>query len=851
VLTGDMGRQFVAFFKYFKTVFTSNADFSYTFYKTLGGDMPGFSAYYLHNPLLFILFLFPEEKIAVGIEVLILLQTALCGLSASVFLNNVNKPSPASLIFSTAYSGMGFIYAYFVCTLYFSNLALLPLVLLAFSRFLGIGQENEKAPAESLTDSEDGSLSIRGKIPQADKKSMILFILLTALYVFMSYYMGYMLMLFLVILYLAALIEDFSRIRKLPSFAFALATALLLNGVFLLMTALSLRGEKSSVNADFGFYRRFKLADFLSVLLAGNDSASQLPMVYSSLTAVCFLILFFLLKRPVREKLAALFVLAALYISMWINTLDSVWHGFNNPQGFPFRYSFLFSLAVIFPAYRSYLEIREETGKEVNIKYSLSCEDKKRWKTAAALGITFLIPVILYIMKNPYVSTGRLIISGAVLCLTGLSLIINKRSKKAAFILCLATVISEVTLSAVTIYPAYNAEGEDGTLPLISEFNERYRSIDRAVETCRPKGEELYRMEKDFLFTPNDSMLFDYPGLSHYSSCEKAEVRHFMERMGFRDTGVYAYYGPGSTAFADALLGVRYYISRFDETYKPYDYVSSEGDYYVYENPHALKMAFPADEGIKDFDIEAENIFECQNALAKMTGGAEAKKTEAEKTGSERSGDGKGDLYIKAEYDRTGSDKELTYNIHIMDRLPLYFYFESEDPAPVEIYVNGTDWDHYFTDSNEGVLNAGTYDPGTELEISLKALGDRVSVSGAYFYYENTGAFADWGKRASKRAASSLQMMKSSELHYDMKVPENSMIVMSIPFDRGWRIRVDGIPVKAEKVLGALLAIPAKEGNHSIDMRYIPEGFYPGLVISFAGFMMLAALCIRKEHKGI
>ena len=177
IMTGDLDKQFVDFFSYFKSVFTTKNDALYTLEKNLGGDMPGFAAYYINDPLLFLLFLFPGKYIALGISVLFSVQTALCGLTGCVYLNKTPRfvgegnghAGICSVIFSTAYAMNGFIFGYQPLIIYFSNLIILPLILLMFDRIL---------------------LSYK-------KRYMISYSLLLALYIFMNYYMGFMLMIFL------------------------------------------------------------------------------------------------------------------------------------------------------------------------------------------------------------------------------------------------------------------------------------------------------------------------------------------------------------------------------------------------------------------------------------------------------------------------------------------------------------------------------------------------------------------------------------------------------------------------------------------------------------------------------
>ena len=62
ILISDMNKQFNDYYAYFKTIVTGENNLIYTFSKTLGGDMVGFSAYYLQNPFLFLLLHKPKRK---------------------------------------------------------------------------------------------------------------------------------------------------------------------------------------------------------------------------------------------------------------------------------------------------------------------------------------------------------------------------------------------------------------------------------------------------------------------------------------------------------------------------------------------------------------------------------------------------------------------------------------------------------------------------------------------------------------------------------------------------------------------------------------------------------------------
>ena len=66
---------------------------------------------------------------------------------------------------------------------------------------------------------------------------------------------------------------------------------------------------------------------------------------------------------------------------------------------------------------------------------------------------------------------------------------------------------------------------------------------------------------------------------------------------------------------------------------------------------------------------------------------------------------------------------------------------------------------------------------------------------------------------------------------------EPEHMIITIPYDGGWKVLVDGKQQKPEKALGALLGLDLEEGIHRIEIRYIPQGFWCGFGITILSFM--------------
>lgn len=805
ILTGDMDIEFVNFYAYFINTMSSKSDWSYMLAKTLGGDFPGLAAFQLHDPLLFLLFLFPGEKIVAGIEFIFSLQIAIAGLSASILLNNRYRTSWMSLLFSTGYAFSAFFFGYLVLTIYFGALAVLPLVLYFFLRFV-----------------EEG-------------RCRILFIVSTCYYIFVNYHMGFMLVIFMAVLYLSRLIIDKDLIKRLPNLILSGTTILLIDGFFLIRIGLSLLGEKTTEGADYGFYRRFPMNQLFAGMFSGSARNDLRPLIYCSVAAFFFAVVYFISKKiPLREKIASLAVLAVVAVSMWINCLDAVWHGFNNPEGFYWRYAYYISITVIATGYRGFVSYvyGDEEGEDAAGRIGTDGR-KLIWITALVI---CLYMAWLMIVRNPYLDVTRLVINvGLVAVITGASLFITRRGKSrtVAFLVLLTVSIAEMLYSAKTSYICLNSYG--GSFPEISKFKDDYRDISDVISFIKSEDEGFYRIEKDFDRAINDPAMFDYIGLSHDSSCEKDEILDWLVNFGFCKTVYFTYYNGGSTSFVDSLFGIRYYVSRFDTIEKPYEHMSYSGKYSLYKNGDALPMAYIAPQGFKDDDLSAGNTFEKQNRLASYW--------------SDDPVYIKADPYVTLEgaveegsgrYVRTDEEGYIVYNIPITEKMPLYFYFYAPDRQEGEVFVNGGSRDVYFTVNHWNTLCAGTYEPGDTLEIRMQIKGDELTVSEACFYYEDPKALAKWGEAAGKLDSSigDVKEITSSNLTFTTDSKENATVVVSVPYEEAWNVTCDGGKIATGTAIGELMCFEVPEGAHTIEMKYTPEGTWAGAAVSLAGIIL-------------
>ena len=904
-LVSDINAQFAAFFSYWKNTVLSDTDnFKFTLSKTLGGSMSGFKGYYLNNPFLFLLFLFPDEKISVGIYYMLSLQVGLMGLTFELMLLGMwkisseklikentcgktdnalvpDKKAPVyHLIFSWGYALSGYVMAYLTIPMYYCSLILLPVI------FLGLNMMMSRPCGFSAQGKEDCLKNeCSGKIKccfynlrmfifkyKRQLVGMMVYITSLAAAIWSNYYTGYMICIFLALYFIACRICGLSENRlacvskensaarkrcvcrgaalQWIVFIFASLFAVALTLISLIPTIKSLSGQKTSdLSAVLDFSLSYHPKELILNLLPGNFSCDfsngAAPCIYVGLVPLVCVVLFLLpkfrkysLKSPVkgysqsavllsdnkvllrsnsdseevsltslnmprgawfyrrsislRRKITGLSLLIILLLSTLVTGLDNVWHGFNSPVGFSHRQSFILVFMLLLLGAKGLDEFitgsedcavnsgeGEIKPKDSDVKPT-DCEAKLRANEAKAARLK-VNAVNEVKFKTDKAKAAKLKETAAKLKVYVVPLIVILQA-------------GELSYNTVSSLKAY----ESAEMNSQQEFEEFYLVNKQIVDKIASENEpdSVYRIEKDYFLNHNDAMLLGYNGLSHNSSCESETVKKFCARLGLRNQGIWASYIDGSTTFADSLLGVKYFISRFDSTDKPYESDFSHEDRYVYKNPYALNIAWKDSlEHVLSVDMENQNLFEVQNQMAGYSIYTPAKFEESlsglkasvcetakadfinestdETVGVKNTGSGTAsrlpDEYTLYTRDKSepenndagavsGDEAAMSYEVNSEDiccidyevmldsDCVLYCYFAAPREQGAKLYVNGGDRDDYFSDFRWNIVNVGSFLKGDKVTVRLEVTGDELEFYDAYFYEEHLDVIEQWYK---------------------------------------------------------------------------------------------------------
>lgn len=101
-------------------------------------------------------------------------------------------------------------------------------------------------------------------------------------------------------------------------------------------------------------------------------------------------------------------------------------------------------------------------------------------------------------------------------------------------------------------------------------------------------------------------------------------------------------------------------------------------------------------------------------------------------------------------------------------------------------------------------------------------------------------------------AADSLRdaQLTDTRLTGKTSVSQPKMMYLSIPYDGGWHLKVDGKETEKQIVFAGMTGVLLTPGQHTIEMVYELRYFSKGVILSLLGLAALAALIFVQRRKG-
>ncbi len=824
----DLKRQYVDYYAYYRTLLTGKNNIFYSFSTTLGSGTIGFFAYYMTSPFIMLLSLFSRDRIYLGITLIIGLKLILASFimdftlqkafgtskSVSVFERN----SASIYIGAVSWAFSGFLFAHSMNLMWIDVVMLLPLYIYFLEKLL---VKNEKAP----------------------------FIIVLSLMALLNYYITYQVVLFtalwtvvrIAVLGLKKPIALIWRVIYSSAISGAISAFLMIPTFLELMDSpkdITLLGMKLKNN-------NLSFVDLLSKLptLSYDEIEPRFgyPQLFCGVLLVTLLLVYFLSKEiALRERAGMLLLILVMMLSMGIDLLNLIWHAGMEPSGHPYRQAFFFVFLVILCAERALLGFEKKEGLLI----------------PGAVFVMMLMG-LFFIRRGGYdhISNKTIIVNLAlILCyMAGIFISFNaKRNKERALsvILSIFLLINVLDLTA-NAYHTYGFQSLKCESAL--EYSETIRDNYKEFYYVQANDRYFYRMENLVPRQQNDALQYDFNGITHYSSAGLIYARYFLQRLGFNDDNLYTSYGHDNTETADSLLGIKYLIGDGSVSVHHNYQLFHEGTKNTYYNPYALGLAV----GTSDFDLEgisdpgdvrpdpamthvpALDPFSLQEDMySRITGKEQHIFVDADVSG--------GDLT-----ETDGKFKKIFEVTAAMDG-EMYMYLGGLIGAGEGLSVyRGEDFlTSYGNLSCTKVLNLGYLSKGESLEITVQAENEDDNFGEALFVTEDVSALEKAYENADDRNCM-VTRMSSSSLKIETK--DYDGVFLTVPYQDGWNIKVDGKKTDAVSVYDCFIYVPidSEKETHTVEMSFIPKGIVLGCIITILGISCLAIVVIMDRRRRV
>ncbi len=545
----------------------------------------------------------------------------------------------------------------------------------------------------------------------------------------------------------------------------------------------------------------------------------SMPAIYCGWPAILLVLAFFTGKEDKKKKLFAAVPVVLLLICIFWHPAYLFMHLFNEPDSFPWRFSFLLVFVLICVS-------------------AYECDNHEH-KLLEASG---LIPALILIICitvgyafSRYELGGKITIFIVGLNILFLILHYIGRDKKILF----------YTLSILELLCAVFFQ-----LPQNGIQGIKQKEIGDSIDQLALMKDEIGKDKSAFFRTSiisdsitNESFLADYPGINYFCSFDDSNLINAMRFLGHQ-ARPQQYDSYGNTEFTNMILSVKY------------QGVIGKNDLYM--GSRVLPPVFSVTDDIKNVEL-TDDPFENQQSMADamteddrilflpITVGMNANdavQIEADEETNE---------YICR---KTGEDSVVTWYAPEITEEPAYLYlmtgksgsgsFDTETVVSGGAVVSQTPLSvpmiHRFVLEEEGAIPAVYLlmngDMGSEVrfkDLTARSL-DTDALQKIYEELEPMAIKIDEFKDNMIRGR-----VAADE--------EHSVLFTSIPYDIDWKVRIDGREVETYAVFNnAFLACDISPGMHEVEFVYKDSSLVLGLG-AFAIGVLLFLVLIRKNKQ--
>lgn len=817
---------------------------------------------YSLEPLYFLYALFGADKVELASTVITLLRFYLAGISISVFCFYFKKDYFSTFLASAVYVFCGFsLYGGARHTFFMIPMIMLPLLILAIEEIL------------------------RGK-------RWYLCTIFVAVSLFSNYYYLYMNTIAMGIYFLVRFFCQKDRSKK--TFGGFMIKGLTISGSYLLGVGMSCivlvttfglyvgsgRSGEVLIKTPSLFYYSvdWLVRCFMSFPTTVNSPGDWLKLGF---LPVSFFAIVFMFTRKGRKELKVLSVIAVILMAFPLSGF--VFSGFSSVVN---RWCYMLSLLVAYIVADCLPDMKQMKKKDI----------------IACLAAVAVYAYLAY--WGNYLHTKYTRLAAMCLVLTFVLILLSqdtvkKLSKYTKQVLMVLLTFAMILINGHTLYSV------NGT---VKEYAFPGETQEEAEDTPMIAVEELgddsfYRVATSKLdyHTVSSSMIFGYNSIYLFSSTQNSSIMEYMEKMGCTSYSVTQFLGLNNRTFMSALASIKYY-AYYAATDRPlpcgYEEIkrteTNGKETIICENQYALPLGYTYEAAISEEELEQYDVLERQEVMMQKAvlseeaaselknGGAAAVTAEllelqsVEENGLCLTDRGLSSLAEDQAAEEADEEEALaedeileeaetpqgySMTLHFAERpkTEIYLVFKnavlegdmSETPINFTFEAGGgkrtykfrSDDDRYGTGQQDYVFNLGYFEEGvSSCKISVDREGE-ILFDALEIYSQPMDNLEQYTAALTEDVLEHVEL-GTNRVSGTISLDEDKILVLSIPYQKGWTAYVDGEETDLERANYMYMALPLSAGEHSIELEFAIPGVKYALVIMPASVVLFIVLCI-------
>lgn len=827
ILVGDGKSQYYPFLESLLEKIKNGESILWDWHSGMGYDYYSTFFYYMASPFNIIALLIGLFNLQLGVEITVIIQWALCGVTMLYYLSNTKHigdddipyGNAVRMIFALSYSMCNFVLTYQHNFIWLISLIMAPIVMIGVEKLVN------------------------------ENKKKLYYISMVIVFITNFYFAWYICILALVWFIVQNKNNIKDCLRKGSRFILtSLLAAFSCGAVLVPCYYMVLFGNRR----DRFIATDVELFDNVSNFMQGFFWAHNIdisPRVDASYADIGYCGIYILIlcsmslfnkNINIKTRLKNITIILISVFSLLFYYTNFVFQGFTRTMGNPSRFAFIFTLILIVMAYECLANM-----SKIQIRWL--CVIAVFW--SCVLGIVFLFNTEIQGLLC-YLGTILLIVYSLICAF----LYSKNEIKKKSFVISIAVV---------------------AFIEIISNFfigiGETYYSAPREVMLEKDQWSQIYDNlqvadgERKTAYL-TDQFYFAYSDTDMFSSTINGDMvdTFYSFGMEYMATGrLYAY--KYTTPVTAALFNVRYVLTDSEAYYGGYnkvkskrihnDYKQREYDIGVYENNYMTGIGFVVDEDVLNWNIENKNPIDYQNEFA----------TDVLKTDSIFKNVDLNNINVSFDgteiYDISGldcihkstntDDIKLQYTFTVPSDMDMYIWSADNVSMQVEVFVDGESLMEEPTASQiQHILHVGQVYKNQLVSVNLRISGSKDIVHKTCF-----GVYS-YDERVMQACVSIMrqQLYEVEEITNRgvvgwVDAKNDGILMTTIPYYKGMNVYVDDKKTEIKQIANGFSGVSISKGKHNVRFEYCPYGLKIGGIISLMGIVISLLYWVNSRRK--